>query len=82
MKTSRGSPYLRAWRQTVSLWDSMPFTPQKTTTAPSQTRRARSTSTLKSTWPGVSMMLMRVPCHWMVVQAEVMVMPRFCSSSR
>ena len=31
-----------------------------TVTEPSSTRRERSTSTVKSTWPGVSMMLMRV----------------------
>jgi hypothetical protein len=34
-------------------------TPSKTTTAPSSTRRLRSTSTVKSTCPGVSMMLIR-----------------------
>jgi len=32
-------------------------TASKTATAPSRTRRERSTSTVKSTWPGVSMML-------------------------
>ena len=34
-------------------------TAQNTATAPSSTRRERSTSTVKSTWPGVSMMLIR-----------------------
>ena len=33
--------------------------PSNTATAPSSTRRERSTSMVKSTWPGVSMMLMR-----------------------
>jgi hypothetical protein len=33
--------------------------PSNTATAPSSTRSERSTSMVKSTWPGVSMMLMR-----------------------
>ena len=48
----------------------------------------RSTSIVKSTWPGVSMMLMRccskrpsMPFQKQVVAAEVMVMPRSCSCS-
>ena len=43
---------------------------------------------VKSTWPGVSMMLMRcsgkllsMPCQKQVVAADVMVMPRSCSCS-
>ena len=60
MKQMRGTEYLSAWRQTVSDWGSTPATPSKTTTAPSSTRRLRSTSTVKSTCPGVSMMLMLV----------------------
>ena len=55
----RGTPYRSAWRQTVSLCGSTPATESKTATAPSSTRRLRSTSIVKSTWPGVSMMLMR-----------------------
>jgi len=53
--------------------------------APSRTRKLRSTSTVKSTCPGVSMMLMRY--GWprrgqkAVVAAEVIVMPRSCSCS-
>jgi hypothetical protein len=31
---------------------------------------------VKSTWPGVSMMLIQWPFHWQVVAAEVIVMPR------
>ena len=57
-----------------------------TVTEPSSTRRDRSTSTVKSTWPGVSMILMRVWGNWLplpfqkqVVAAEVMVIPRSCS---
>jgi len=36
---------------------------------------------VKSTWPGVSMMLMRMSRQVQVVAAEVMVMPRSCSCS-
>ncbi len=79
MKHIRGTPYLSAWRQTVSVWGSTPATASNTATAPSRTRSERSTSTVKSTWPGVSMMLIRVPSHSQVVAAEVMVMPRSCS---
>ena len=66
-----------------------PATAQKTATAPSRTRAERSTSTVKSTRPGVSTTSMRV-CgrvgvrqtaagQKQVVAAEVMVMPRSCS---
>ena len=36
---------------------------------------------VKSTWPGVSMMLMRWSRQKQVVDAAVMVMPRSCSCS-
>ncbi len=78
-KQIRGTEYLLAWRHTVSVWGSTPATASKTATAPSSTRRERSTSTVKSTWPGVSMMLIHVSRHRQVVAAEVMVMPRSCS---
>ena len=87
-KPSLGTPYLSAWCQTVSLWGSTPPTAQNTATAPSRTRRLRSTSAVKSTWPGVSMMLTRCSTSlsrpvWAVqaavMAAEVMVMPRSCS---
>jgi hypothetical protein len=48
-------------------------------TAPSSTRSERSTSTVKSTWPGVSMMLIRQSRQKQVVAADVMVIPRSCS---
>ena len=53
----RGTRYLSACRQTVSLWASTPSRALNTTTPPSSTRRLRSTSAVKSTWPGVSMRL-------------------------
>ena len=56
--------------------------------APSRTRIERSTSIVKSTWPGVSMMLTRcsgklpsIPFQKHVVAADVMVMPRSRSCS-
>ena len=48
-KQTRGTPYLSAWRQTVSDCGSTPATPSNTATAPSSTRSERSTSTVKST---------------------------------
>src|ERR687894_2251208 len=58
-KAILGTPYLSACRQTVSLCGSTPATESKSAMAPSSTRRLRSTSTVKSTCPGVSIMLMR-----------------------
>ena len=78
-KHMRGTPYLSAWRHTVSVCGSTPATPSNTATAPSRTRSERSTSTVKSTWPGVSMMLTRWSRQNVVVAADVMVMPRSCS---
>ena len=81
MKAMRGTRYLSAWRHTVSDWGSTPPTASKTATAPSSTRRLRSTSIVKSTCPGVSMMLMRWLRQKQVVEAAVMVIPRSCSCS-
>ena len=82
----RGTLYSSAWRHTVSDWGSTPPLAENTAMVPSSTRRDRSTSTVKSTWPGVSMMLIRCvsycfsePSHMQVVAAEVMVIPRSCS---
>src|SRR3954454_17792644 len=58
-KHIRGTLYFSACRQTVSDCGSTPATPSKQATPPSSTRKLRSTSMVKSTWPGVSMMLMR-----------------------
>ena len=44
---------------TVSVCGSTPATESSSATQPSSTRSERSTSTVKSTWPGVSMMLIR-----------------------
>ena len=48
----------RAIRVTVSVCVMIPSTASQTTTAPSMARRLRITLPLKSTWPGVSIMLM------------------------
>ena len=48
-KHMRGTAYLLAWRHTVIVCGSTPATPSKTATAPSSTRRERSTSAVKST---------------------------------
>ena len=80
-KQKRGTLYLSACRQTVSDCGSTPATASNTTTPPSSTRSERSTSTVKSTWPGVSMMLMRWSFHSQVVAAAVIVMPRSRSCS-
>ena len=81
MNAMRGTRYLSAWRQTVSDCGSTPATESNSAIAPSRTRSERSTSTVKSTWPGVSMMLMRWSSQSQVVAADVIVMPRSCSCS-
>ena len=81
MNAMRGTWYLSAWRQTVSDCGSTPATESNSAIAPSSTRSERSTSTVKSTWPGVSMMLMRWPFQSQAVAAEVIVIPRSCSCS-
>ncbi len=80
-KQMRGTRYLSACRQTVSDCGSTPATASNTATAPSSTRSDRSTSAVKSTWPGVSMMLIRWSRQIQVVAADVIVMPRSCSCS-
>ena len=80
-KQMRGTSYFWACRQTCSDWGSTPSLPSKTATAPSSTRSERSTSTVKSTWPGVSMMLIWFSFQKQVTAAEVMVIPRSFSCS-
>jgi hypothetical protein len=78
---------LAACRQTVSLCASTPSTAEKITMAPSRTRSDRSTSAVKSTWPGVSMMLIVIgrpaaSFQWQVIAAATIVIPRSRSYSR
>ena len=79
MKQMRGTSYLSACRQTVSDCGCTPATASKTTTAPSKILRLLSTSAVKSTWPGVSIMLIVYCFHVQVVAADVIVMPRSLS---
>ena len=53
-----GAEFHRCVEMIVSRLGATPATPSNTATAPSRTRSDRSTSTVKSTCPGVSMMLM------------------------
>ncbi len=66
MYTILGTLYLSACLQTVSDWGSTPPTPHKIAIAPSRTLRERSTSAVKSTCPGVSMILIR----WSIPRAR------------
>ena len=63
MKQIRGTSYRSACLQTVSDCGSTPSTASKIATAPSSTRSDLSTSIVKSTWPGVSIMFIRESCH-------------------
>ncbi len=75
-----GTRWRVIWRQTVSDWACTPTTASSTKIAPSSTRMQRSTSTVKSTWPGVSIRFSSWPSQGRRVAAEVMVMPRSRSS--
>ena len=69
------NPVSVACRHTVSDWGCTPATASSTTIPPSNTLRLRSTSAVKSTWPGVSMMFILCSFQKQVVAAAVMVMP-------
>ena len=78
-KAMRGTRCRSAWFQTVSDCGSTPETAQKTAIIPSSTRSERSTSSVKSTWPGVSIRLTVWPFQAQEMAAEAMVIPRSCS---
>src|SRR3990172_8437169 len=78
-KAILGTLYLSACLHTVSDCGSTPPTEQNTATAPSSTLKDLSTSMVKSTWPGVSIILIRLSFQKQVVAAEVIVMPLSCS---
>ena len=87
-KTILGTSYLLACLQTVSDCGWTPEDPQKTTTAPSRTLNDLSTSIVKSTCPGVSIIFTlcssncwSIPFQKHVVAADVIVIPRSCSCS-
>ncbi len=76
-----GTWYLSACLHTVSDWGSTPILASNIATAPSNTLKDLSTSTVKSTCPGVSMMLILTSFQIQVVAAEVIVIPLSCSCS-
>jgi hypothetical protein len=78
--TTAGTRWRRIARQTDSDWACTPATASMTRIAPSSTRMQRSTSIVKSTWPGVSIRFSTQPRQGSVVAAAVMVMPRSRSS--
>ena len=57
MKISVGTARRRSARQRTTVCDWTPSTAETTRTAASSTARLRSTSAMKSEWPGVSMRL-------------------------
>jgi hypothetical protein len=59
-----------------------PSTPDTTSTAPSRTLNTRSTSAMKSGCPGVSIRLTVRPPTSNETTADLIVMPRCCSSGR
>ena len=76
-----GTSYLSACLQTVSDWGWTPSTAENTATAPSSTLNDLSTSTVKSTCPGVSIIFILLPFQNAVVAADVIVIPLSCSCS-
>ena len=75
-KATRLTLYSLASLQFVSDWGSTPSTAENRNTSPSSTLRDLFTSTVKSTWPGVSMILIWFLFHSQVIAAEVIVIPR------
>jgi|GEM_PF-3681966 len=80
-KISAGMASRRSARMSTCVWACTPSTAEITSTAPSSTLSTRSTSAMKSGWPGVSIRLTLVsPAMVNEVTAALMVMPR-CRSS-
>ena len=76
-----GMPSLRRVRISTLVCACTPSTADTTSTAPSSTLSTRSTSAMKSGWPGVSMRLTVRPAMVKDTTADLMVMPRRRSSS-
>src|SRR5215211_2381190 len=72
----------RRARSSTRVWACTPSTAETTSTAPSSTLSTRSTSAMKSGWPGVSIRLMVVWPTTNDTTAALMVMPRWRSRSR
>ena len=73
---SLGTSYFSDCSHTFSDCGCTPPTAQKSATAPSSTRSDRSTSTVKSTWPGVSISVTKWSFQCNVVAALWIVIPR------
>ena len=81
IKQILGMLYLSACLQTVSDCGSTPLLASNKATAESSTLRDLSTSTVKSTWPGVSIILILWFFQNAVVAADPIVIPRSFSCS-
>ena len=80
MTTMGVRPSASALRRTKRVCGIGPSNASTTSSTPSTMRRMRSTSPPKSAWPGVSTMLILVPCQWTAVFLARMVIPRSRSS--
>jgi len=63
------------------VWDCTPSTAEMTSTTPSSTPNTRSTSAMKSGWPGVSTRLTATSLIANATTADLIVIPRCCSSA-
>src|SRR5579875_1965016 len=82
IQTTAGSPASSAFFTTKRVWGSGPSQASTSSRMPSTIESARSTSPLKSEWPGVSTMLMRTPFHRIEAFLAIMVIPRSRSSAK
>ena len=82
MKTRVGTPSRCSARMRIRDCGCTPSTADSTSTAPSSTPRTRSTSAMKSGWPGVSMTLTSTSPSGNPTTAALIVMPRRRSSAR
>ena len=81
-KTRVGMPSRRRVRISTRVWGCTASTAETTSTAPSSTISTRSTSAMKSGWPGVSIRLTVTSSMGNDTTADLMVMPRCRSRAR
>ena len=79
--SSVGTPSRCSARIRIRVCGCTPSTAETTSTAPSSTLSARSTSAMKSGWPGVSIRLTVTSSSANDTTADLIVMPRCCSSA-
>ncbi len=80
-KISVGTRSRCSARMSNGVCDCTPSTAEITSTAPSSTLNTRSTSAMKSGWPGVSTKLTATSSISNDVTADLIVIPRCCSSA-